>query len=68
MNYAPYLSGHMVWMEVPEMDILIKLFLLVYVLFIALLTIFSVIWILSLVFTHGWTTQRNFSDTSHKRI
>jgi hypothetical protein len=50
------------------MDILIKLFLLLYVLFIALLTIFSVIWILSLVFTHGWTTHKSLSNNSRKRI
>ncbi len=50
------------------MEILIKLFLLMYLLVIAVLTIFSVIWILSSVFTHGWSTNKNFSNNSHKRI
>ena len=40
------------------MSIMIKLFLVLYLLAVALVTIFSVIWILSLIFKLEWVTKK----------
>ena len=40
------------------MDIIIKVFLLIYLLIIALVTILSVIWILMAIFTPEWGTKK----------
>jgi len=47
-----------VWVELSEIDIIIKLFLLIYLLVIALLTILSYIWILALIFKPEWATKK----------
>ena len=41
------------------MNIMIKLFLLVYMLALVLVTIFGVIWILSAIFTPEWATKKS---------
>ena len=48
------------------MDIIIKLFLLIYLLAIVLLTILGVIWILTAVFTPEWATKKSLGDNGHK--
>lgn len=50
------------------MEIIIKLFLLIYVLVIALMTILSVIWILTSVFTLERTVKNRLDDNSRKCI
>ena len=44
--------------EVSEMGIIAKLFLLVYVLAMVLATIFSVVWILTAIFTPEWNPKK----------
>ena len=41
------------------MEILFKLFLLAYVLAMVLITILSVVWILTAIFTPEWATKKN---------
>lgn len=41
------------------MNIMIKLFLLVYMLFLVLVTIFGVIWILAEIFTPEWVIKNS---------
>ena len=50
------------------MDIIIKLFLLIYLLIIALVTILSVIWILTSVFRFEKVVKNSLGNNSHKRI
>jgi len=50
------------------MDLMIKLFLLMYLLAIALVTILSVIWIMTSVFTFERAVKNRLVDNSHKRI
>ncbi|RKZ60016.1 MAG: hypothetical protein DRQ44_13150 [Gammaproteobacteria bacterium] len=52
--------------EEPEMNIMIKLFLLIYLLIIALVTILSVIWILTSVFKFERVVKNSLSNNSHK--
>jgi hypothetical protein len=42
------------------MEILFKLFLLAYVLAMVLITILSVVWILTAIFTPEWVTKKKF--------
>ncbi len=48
------------------MDIMIKLFLLIYLLIIALVTVLSVIWILTSVFKLEKAVKNSLSNNSHK--
>ena len=50
---------HVLKKEVPEMDIIIKLFLLIYLLVMVLMTILSVIWILTAIFTPEWGAKKH---------
>ena len=50
------------------MEIIIKLFLLIYVLVIALITILSVIWILTSVFMHERTVKNSLDESGRKCI
>jgi hypothetical protein len=45
-------------MEVSEMSILIKLFLMAYLLVIVLMSVLSVIWVMSLIFTPEWLKRK----------
>ena len=47
------------------MSIMIKLFLVLYLLAVALVTIFSVIWILSLIFKPEWETKKALLTKFH---
>lgn len=47
------------------MSIMIKLFLVLYLLAVALVTIFSVIWLLSLIFKPEWATKKVLSIKYH---
>ena len=56
-----YLYGdHAVVVEVLKMDIMIKLFLLIYLLAMVLVTILSVICILTAVFTPEWASRNTW--------
>jgi len=48
------------------MSIMIKLFLVIYLLAIAMATIFSVVWILTAVFTPEWLKSKVHQNNSHK--
>ena len=45
-------------MEVSEMSIMIKLFLMAYLLAMVLLTVLSIVWVLSLIFTPTWMKRK----------
>ena len=45
-------------MEVSEMSIMIKLFLVAYLLVVVLMTILSVLWVMSLIFTPDWVKRK----------
>ena len=45
--------------EAHEMEIIIKLFLLMYLLALVLVTILGVVWILTAVFTPEWATKKS---------
>lgn len=45
------------------MDVMIKLFLLAYLLAMVLITILSVIWILTTVFTPEWVSKKSIGKT-----
>jgi len=49
------------------MEILFKLFLLVYLLAIVLATILTVIWILTAIFTPEWSTKKRLNNYGYKR-
>jgi len=44
--------------EVSEMSIMIKLFLMAYLLAMVLLTVLSIVWVLSLIFTPAWMKRK----------
>ncbi len=48
------------------MSIMIKLFIVLYLLALAMVTIFSVVWILTAVFTPEWTKKKSLGNNSHK--
>ena len=48
------------------MSVMIKLFLLVYLLAIALTTILSVIWVLTAIFTPEWVTKKIPANNAFK--
>lgn len=48
------------------MSIMIKLFIVLYLLAIAMVTILSVIWILTAVFTPEWSIKKSIGNNSHK--
>lgn len=50
------------------MEILIKLFLLIYLLIIALVTILSVIWILTSIFTFESAQESSIDDNRRKHV
>jgi len=66
MNYASIYMRLSNIDEEPEMNIMIKLFLLIYLLIIALVTILSVIWILTSVFKFERVVKNSLSNNSHK--
>jgi len=68
MNYASIYMRLSNIDEEPEMNIMIKLFLLIYLLIIALVTILSVSWILTSVFKLEKVVKTSLSNDSHKRI
>ena len=45
-------------MEVTKMSIMIKLFLMAYLVVIVLLSILSVVWVMSLIFTPEWLKRK----------
>ena len=47
------------------MSIMIKLFIVLYLLAIAMVTIFSVVWILTAVFTPAWAKKKSLGNNSH---
>ena len=49
------------------MEIIIKLFLLMYLLAMVLVTILSVIWILTAIFTPEWGTKKAVLMKIHKK-
>ena len=49
------------------MSIMIKIFLLFYLLAMVLLTIVSVVWILTAVFTPEWSTKKKLLAKSQKQ-
>jgi len=53
-------------MEMSEMNILIKLFLLMYLLAMVLATVLSVVWILTAVFSPEWPTKKSLLMKFHK--
>lgn len=57
MEYAS-LSMSTCYLVVAEMDIIIKLFLIIYLLAMVLITILSVVWILTAIFTPGLGTKK----------
>ena len=69
MNYALYLYGdHAVFVEVFKMDIMIKLFLAVYLLAMVLLTILSIVCVLTAIFTPEWSSKNTWLLTVSKKI
>jgi hypothetical protein len=48
------------------MSIMIKLFIVLYLLALAMVTIFSVVWILTAVFTPEWTKKKSLGNNSQK--
>jgi hypothetical protein len=62
MEYASYHAWPCNLNEDLKMDIIIKLFLLGYLLALVLLTILSVIWILTVVFSPEWITRRGLGN------
>lgn len=48
------------------MSIMIKLFIVLYLLALAMVTIFSVVWILTAVFTPEWTKKKSLGNNNHK--
>jgi len=50
------------------MDIMIKFFLLIYLLAMVLATILSVIYILTMVFTPEWASKNNWLLTASRKI
>ena len=54
-------------MEVPEMEMIFKLFLLTYFLAMVLVTILSVIWILTAIFTPEWGEKKTLLLKLHKK-
>lgn len=67
MDYASIYIGRCYINEAPEMDIIIKLFLLVYLLAMVLLTILNVIWILTAVYIPEWSTKKSLVNNGYKR-
>jgi hypothetical protein len=65
MDYASYHAGPYNVNEDLKMDIIIKLFLLAYFLAMVLLTILSVIWILTVVFSPEWITRKSLGANKH---
>jgi len=59
-----FIQGHVLLVEVPEMNIIMKMFLLIYLLLIALVTVLSVICILTSVFTPERATKNSLSKTA----
>ena len=57
MDYASLCTGPGYINEVPEMEMIIKLFLLAYLLALVLITILTVVWILTAVFTPEWVRK-----------
>ncbi len=57
------------YMEMSEMNILIKVFLVMYLLAMVLATILSVVWILTAVFAPEWQAKKSLSlkFQKHKR-
>lgn len=56
-----YLHGdHAVLVEAFKMDIMIKLFLLVYLLAMVLITILSVTYVLTMIFTPEWAAKNTW--------
>ena len=45
-------------MEVSEMGIMIKIFLMAYLLVVVLMSILSVVWVMSLIFTPDWIKRK----------
>ena len=57
MEYASlFMSTY--YLVVAEMDIIIKLFLLIYLLAMVLITILSVVWVLTVIFTPKLGTKK----------
>ncbi len=50
--------GNVIWREVPEMDIIIKFFLLIYLMAMAVVTILGVICVLAAIFRPEWATKK----------
>lgn len=66
MDYASIYTGNCYINEVPEMGIIIKLFLQVYLLAMVLITILNVIRILTAVYTPEWSTKKSLVNNGYK--
>jgi hypothetical protein len=62
-----YITGPCYINEASEMEMIIKLFLLAYLLAFVLITILTVVWILTAVFTPEWVTKISFGHHVHRR-
>ena len=51
-------QGHVIWIEEPEMEIIIKFFLLIYLLAMVVVTILGVICVLAAIFRPEWATKK----------
>lgn len=53
-----FTRGNVKWIEVPEMDIIIKFFLLIYLLVMVVVTILGAICVLTAIFRPEWATKK----------
>lgn len=57
---------HVIQIEVPEMEMIIKLFLLLYLLAMVLVTVLSVIWVLTVIFAPDLGVKKTLSTVFNK--
>ena len=60
MEYALYkMMLSCMYMEVSEMSIMIKIFLMAYLVIVVLMTVLGVIWAMSLIFAPDWVKRKS---------